>query len=313
MILVTNPDQQALYTEIDKLKKEHNAVILAHYYQRPEIQRAADYLGDSLGLSQKAAQTDASIIVFCGVHFMAETASIIAPDKKILIPVQNAGCSLAESVTGAELASWKKDNPNGLVVSYVNTTADVKAETDYCVTSANALRVVASLPEDRPILFGPDQNLGRYISLVTGRKMDYWHGDCYVHRHITSDLVRSYIDRYPEADILIHPESVACSDLNIVEHDRCFIGSTTLIMNHPSQSNKQQFVIATEAEVLAELHRLYPSKEFIPMIPDNPCEYMKLTTLESLRDCLKNLHYEVKVSDELRQRAIVPIERMLQF
>lgn len=313
MTSTTELQTEALYQEIEQLKKRHNAVILAHYYQRPEIQKAADYLGDSLGLSQQAAQTDADIIVFCGVHFMAETASIIAPQKKVLIPVANAGCTLAESVTGQDLALWKKNHPNGLVVSYVNTTAEVKAETDYCVTSANALRVVKSLPQGHPILFGPDQNLGRYISLVTGIEMDYWQGDCYVHRRITAPLVSGYLDKYPDADILIHPESVATSSPEIVQHPRCFVGSTTSIMTHPGKSDKKQFVIATEAEVLYELNRLYPDKEFIAMIPEYPCEYMKQTTLTDLRNCLKDLRYEVRVPEEVRQKAIIPIERMLSL
>ncbi|MFC2270457.1 MAG: quinolinate synthase NadA, partial [Porphyromonas endodontalis] len=179
-----NEDVKALAEEIAQLKKERDAVILAHYYARPEVQAVADILGDSLALSQLAATTEAKVIVFCGVHFMAETAAIISPEKKVLIPVENAGCSLAESVTAAGLATWRKYHPNGLIVSYVNTSAAVKAETDYCVTSANALKVIETLPLDVPILFGPDKNLGEYINLKTGRNMDLWQGDCYVHRHI---------------------------------------------------------------------------------------------------------------------------------
>lgn len=188
-----NTKYESLYKEIEALKKQKNAVILSHFYTRPEVQRAADYLGDSLGLSQQAADTPADIIVFCGVHFMAETASIISPNKKILIPVENAGCTLAESVTGAQLAEWKAKHPDGLVVSYVNTSAEVKAHTDYCVTSANALKVVQSLPTDVPILFGPDKNLGAYINRMTGRNMELWQGDCYVHRYITSDVVLHFL------------------------------------------------------------------------------------------------------------------------
>ncbi len=308
-----DPTIEQLYAEIEELKAKRNAVVLAHYYQRPEVQRAADYLGDSLGLSQQAAKTEADVIVFCGVHFMAETASVIAPHKKVLIPVQDAGCTLAESVTGAQLAAWKEQNPTGLVVSYVNTTADVKAQTDYCVTSANALKVVQSLPTDVPILFGPDKNLGRYISLVTGREMELWQGDCYVHRHITPELVRLFLNDYPEADVLIHPESVACSDLEILGHPRCFVGSTTGIMQHPAKTDKSTFVIATEPEVLAELTRLYPERTFVPIAPESQCEYMKLTTLIDLRDCLLHERYEVKVPEEIRERALIPIERMLQF
>lgn len=302
---------ELLYAEIEELKQKRNAVILAHYYQRPEVQRAADYLGDSLGLSQQAGDTKADVIVFCGVQFMAETASIISPQKKILIPVQNAGCTLAESVTAGQLAQWKKKNPMGLVVSYVNTTAEVKMETDYCVTSANALKVVSSLPTDVPILFGPDKHLGQYIMHATGRKMELWQGDCYVHRNITSALVRQFLADYPEADLLIHPESAACTDVEILNHPRCFVGSTTGIMAHPGKSDKQTFVIATEPEVLAELNRLYPERHFIPIVPEHTCEYMKLTTLTDLRDCLLHERYEVKVPAHIRERALLPINRML--
>lgn len=307
------PDIQALYDEITELKKKHNAVILGHYYVRPEVQLAADYLGDSLGLSQIAGETDAEEIVFCGVHFMAETAKIISPEKKVLIPALNAGCTLADSVTAKELRAWKDKNPDGLVVSYVNTSAEVKAETDYCVTSANALKVVRALPEDRPILFGPDQNLGRYISLVTGREMEIWHGDCYVHRHITSERVREYMSKYPNAEIVIHPEAVAASDAELLDDPRCTIGSTTSMMNRPGESDAKQFIIATEPEVLAELTRRYPDRDFIPLIPEHRCEYMKLTTLEELRDALLYQRHEVNVPESIRERALLPIRRMLEF
>lgn len=308
-----NIKYEHLYKEIEKLKKEKNAVILSHFYARPEVQRAADYLGDSLGLSQQASDTSADIIVFCGVHFMAETASIISPDKKILIPVENAGCTLAESVTGAQLAEWKIKNPNGIIVSYVNTSAEVKAHTDYCVTSANALKVVQSLPTDVPILFGPDRNLGAYINRMTGRNMELWQGDCYVHRHITSDVVLKFVDLYPTADLLIHPESVACDDTKVLGHERCYIGSTSGIMKHPAQAKTDTFVIATEPETLHELKRLYPDKTFIPIAPEHTCEYMKLTTLEALRDALLYERHEVKVEPEIRKKAIVSIERMMSI
>lgn len=306
-------DFSALYEEIDALKKEHNAVVLAHYYARPEVQAAADFLGDSLALSQKAGTTDADIIVFCGVHFMAETASIISPKKKVLIPAQNAGCTLAESATAAGLATWKKYHPDGLVVSYVNTSAEVKAETDYCVTSSNALKVIESLPKDCPILFGPDRNLGAYIMQKTGRTMELWQGDCYVHRHITTELIQSFLEQYPDADVLIHPESVACNDDAILAHPRCFVGSTSGILEHPQRSNKSLFVIATEAEAIVELARRYPDRTFIPIAPEHRCEYMKLTTLEDLRDALKYMRYEVTVPEEIRAKALLPIQRMLSI
>lgn len=304
---------EAIYQEIASLKRERNAIVLAHYYQKPEVQKIADYLGDSLGLSQQAATTKADVIVFCGVHFMAETAAIISPQKRVLIPILGAGCTLAESVTAAGLATWKKYHPDGIVVSYVNTTAEVKAQTDYCVTSANALKVVEALPKDAPLLFGPDCNLGEYIKRVTGREMEIWQGDCYVHRYITSDLVQQFLARYPEADILIHPESVACSNSEILSHPRCFIGSTTGIMKHPSLSSKNTFVIATEPDTLAELNRRYPDKLFIPISTDHCCEYMKMTSLEDLRDALLYDRHQVIVPEEIRSRAILPIERMLNF
>lgn len=306
-------DFSALYEEINALKKEHNAIVLAHYYARPEVQAAADFLGDSLALSQKAGTTDADIIVFCGVHFMAETASIISPKKKVLIPAQNAGCTLAESATAAGLATWKKYHPDGLVVSYVNTSAGVKAETDYCVTSSNALKVIESLPKDCPILFGPDRNLGAYIMQKTGRTMELWQGDCYVHRHITTELIQSFLEQYPDADVLIHPESVACNDDAILAHPRCFVGSTSGILEHPQRSNKSLFVIATEAEAIVELARRYPDRTFIPIAPEHRCEYMKLTTLEDLRDALKYMRYEVTVPEEIRAKALLPIQRMLSI
>ncbi|MDN4754385.1 quinolinate synthase NadA [Porphyromonadaceae bacterium W3.11] len=298
--------------EINRLKKEKNAVVLVHYYQKPEVQQIADYLGDSLGLSQQAAQTDADIILFCGVHFMAETASIISPNKKVLIPVENAGCTLAESVTAAGIRTWKKKHPDGLVVSYVNTTAEVKAETDYCVTSANALEIVKRLPQGHPILFGPDRHLGGYIQKVTGREMDIWQGACYVHEKITADLVRSFLDKYSDADLLIHPESEACLHDDILNHPRVQVGSTAFIMKAPQRSDKKQFIIATELDTLTELKKNYPDKEFIPILPEQTCEYMKLISLEDVRDALLYERYEVKVPTEIRDRAIISIQRMME-
>ena len=272
---------------IRQLKKEKNAVILAHYYTRPEVQDIADYLGDSLGLSQEAGKTDARIIVFCGVHFMAETAAIISPDKKILIPALGAGCSLAESITGYELREWKKANPDGIIVSYVNTTAEVKAWTDICCTSANALKVVQSIPPDRKILFVPDKNLGAWIRKVTGREMELWHGDCCVHERITTDMILEKSRDYPQADILIHPES-HCS------HDEAII-------------------IATEIETIHKLKNDNPDKEFIPVHPKTICGQMKKVTLESVQEALEKEQYVVEVAEDIRQRAWAPIERMLQI
>lgn len=304
--------KKQIFEEIEFLKKKLNAVILAHYYTEPDLQKACDFLGDSLQLSQKAAETTADVIVFCGVEFMAETAKIISPNKKVLIPVQHAGCTLAQSVTAQGLATWKKYHPNGLVVSYVNTGAEVKAETDWCVTSSNALKVVEQLPRDKEILFGPDKNLGAYISQKCDRPMQLWQGDCYVHRYITPEVVLDFMARYPESEVLIHPESVASTDNRILSSDRCHMGSTSFILDYPVKSKKRQFIIATESGILTEMYRRYPEGyEFIPIVPEHICEYMKLTTLEDLRDALLYERYEVVVPEEIRERAIVPIKHML--
>lgn len=296
---------------IQQLKREKNAVILAHYYTRPEVQDIADYLGDSLGLSQEAGKTDADIIVFCGVHFMAETAAIISPRKKVLIPARYAGCSLAESITGYELREWKKANPEGLVVSYVNTTAEVKAWTDICCTSANALKVVESIPAGRKILFVPDKNLGAWIMKVTGREMELWEGDCCVHERITSDMILEKRREYPEADILIHPESRCSHDEAILNLPQAYLYSTAGMIRHASASSKKQFIIATETETIHKLKKDNPQKEFIPIHPKTICGQMKKVTLENLLEALEQEQYEVKVPEEIRERAWLPIQRML--
>lgn len=296
---------------IQQLKREKNAVILAHYYTRPEVQDIADYLGDSLGLSQEAGKTDADIIVFCGVHFMAETAAIISPRKKVLIPARYAGCSLAESITGYELREWKKANPEGLVVSYVNTTAEVKAWTDICCTSANALKVVESVPAGRKILFVPDKNLGAWIMKVTGREMELWEGDCCVHERITSDMILEKSREYPEADILIHPESHCSHDETILNLPQAYLYSTAGMIRHASASSKKQFIIATETETIHKLKKDNPQKEFIPIHPKTICGQMKKVTLENLLEALEQEQYEVKVPEEIRERAWLPIQRML--
>ena len=298
---------------IKLLKKEKNAVILAHYYTRPEVQDIADYLGDSLGLSQEAGKTNADIIVFCGVHFMAETASIISPNKKVLIPAQHAGCSLAESITGYELREWKKANPSGVIVSYVNTTAEVKAWTDICCTSSNALKVVESLPEDQKILFVPDKNLGAWIQKKTGRKMELWSGDCCVHERITTDMVLEKSKEYPEADILIHPESSCSHDDRILSMPQAYMYSTAGMIKHALQSSKKQFIIATELETIHKLKKDNPDKEFIPIHPKTICGQMKKVTLEGVLEALEKEQYEVKVSEELRAKAWLPIKKMLEI
>ncbi|HJA87236.1 MAG TPA: quinolinate synthase NadA [Candidatus Parabacteroides intestinavium] len=305
--------QEEIIRRIRQIKQEKNAVILAHYYTRPEVQDVADYLGDSLGLSQEAGKTSADIIVFCGVHFMAETASIISPQKKVLIPVPDAGCSLAEGVNGTDLATWKQRNPDGLVVSYVNTTAEVKAHTDYCCTSSNALKVVRNLPEGKKVLFGPDRNLGKYIQRVTGRDMEVWNACCCVHQPVDADMVLQALDRYPEADVLIHPEASCSHDERVLNHPRTFMYSTAGILKHAKESPKKQFVIATELGTLHQLRKDNPEKEFIPVHPGLICTEMKKITLENLLEALEKERYEVRVPQEVREQAIIPIQRMISL
>lgn len=305
--------QEEIIRLIRQIKQEKNAVILAHYYTRPEVQDVADYLGDSLGLSQEAGKTSADIIVFCGVHFMAETASIISPQKKVLIPVPDAGCSLAEGVNGKDLATWKQRNPDGLIVSYVNTTAEVKAHTDYCCTSSNALKVVRNLPEGKKVLFGPDRNLGKYIQRVTGRDMEVWNACCCVHQPVDADMVLQALERYPEADVLIHPEASCSHDERVLNHPRTFMYSTAGILKHAKESLKKQFVIATELGTLHQLRKDNPEKEFIPVHPGLICTEMKKITLENLLEALEKERYEVRVPQEVREQAIIPIQRMISL
>lgn len=295
------------------LKREKNAVILAHYYTRPEIQDIADYLGDSLGLSREAGNTDADIIVFCGVHFMAETASIISPNKKVLIPAAGAGCSLAESITGYELKQWKEANPEGVVVSYVNTTAEVKAWTDICCTSSNALKVVESIPQDKKILFVPDKNLGAWIKKVTGREMEVWSGDCCVHNRITSQMIVEKSTAYPDADILVHPECQCSGDDRILNMPQVYMYSTAGMIKHASESPKKQFIIATEIETIHKMKKDNLEKEFIPIHHTTICGQMKKVTLENLLDALEKEQHEVLIPESLREKAWLPIKRMLEI
>lgn len=303
--------QEEIRNRILTLKQEKRAVILAHYYARPEVQALADYVGDSLGLSEEAARvSDADIIVFCGVHFMAETAAIISPDKKVLIPVADAGCTLAEGVAGKDLAAWKQQNPEGLIVSYVNTTADVKAHSDYCCTSSNALAMVRKLPADRKVLFCPDHNLGAFIRQKSGRDMELWHACCYVHQRVAAEMIYEALEQYPDADILVHPE-VACShDERILNHPRVFFSSTAGMIRHAKESEKQRFVIATEVGIFYKLQQEMPDKVFIPIREDLICEDMKKVTLENLLEALEKEQYVVKLPKEVSDRALLPIRRM---
>ena len=313
-----------LSEQIRQLCQEKNAIIMAHYYQRPEIQDVADFVGDSLALAQVAAKTDADIIVMCGVHFMAETAKILCPDKKVLIPAPEAGCSLADSCKAEDLAAWKAAHPNHMVVSYVNTSAAVKALTDVVVTSSNALKIVNQLPDNQPILFGPDQNLGGYINKMTGRKMDLWNGGCHVHARFSEEALLALKEQYPNAPVLAHPECKA----NILQHADV-IGSTQALLNYAishssserpisnSEASHSQYIVVTESGILHEMQKACPEVEFIPVPAEgggcNECEYMRMCTLQNLLDCLSNEYNEVIVDEEIAKDAIRPIQRMLEM
>ena len=299
--------------EIRALCREKNAIIMAHYYQRSEIQDVADFVGDSLALAQVAAKTDADIIVMCGVHFMAETAKILCPDKKVLIPAPEAGCSLADSCKAADLAAWKAAHTDHMVVSYVNTSAAVKALTDVVVTSSNALKIVEQLPEDKPILFGPDQNLGGYINRMTGRRMELWNGGCHVHARFSEEALLALKAQYPNAKVLAHPE---CKQSMLQHAD--VIGSTQALLNYAKANpGCTSFLVVTESGILHEMQKACPEVEFIPVPAEggscNECEYMRMCTLQNLRDCLLDESNEVLVEEDVAKDAIRPIQRMLEM
>ena len=299
--------------EIRRLCTKKNAIIMAHYYQRPEIQDVADFVGDSLALAQQASKTDADIIVMCGVHFMAETAKILCPEKKVLIPAPEAGCSLADSCKAEDLAAWKAMHPDHMVVSYVNTSAAVKALTDVVVTSSNALKIVQQLPEDQLILFGPDQNLGGYINRMTGRKMDLWNGGCHVHARFSEEALLTLKAQYPNAPVLAHPECKA----TILQHAD-IIGSTQALLNYAkAHPEHKSFLVVTESGILHEMQKACPDVEFTPVPAEgggcNECEYMRMCTLQNLRNCLLNENNEVTVNEEIAKDAIRPIQRMLEM
>lgn len=304
--------------EISELKRKKNAVIIAHNYQIPEIQDLADYVGDSLGLSRMAADTDADIIVFCGVHFMAETASIISRDKKVLIPDMEAGCSLADTINLEQLRKWKSEHPDAVVVSYVNTSADIKSETDYCVTSSNAVKVVESIPEEKEILFLPDMFLGAYVSKVTGRKMHIWPGECHVHAGIRSRDIERMKEKYPNADFMVHPECGCTTSFlhhaskNGNENSFKFL-STGGMVRHSRESRNSDFVVATENGLIHRLKKENPEKDFYPARDNAICNYMKMITVEKLLNSLRNEVYEVKVPDDIAVKAKKSIDRMLEI
>lgn len=300
-----------LKEEILQLKKEKNAVILAHYYVNGDIQDIADYIGDSLALAQIASRLEEPVIVLCGVNFMGETAKILCPDKTVLIPDMEAGCSLADSCKADEFAAFIKQNPGHTVISYVNTSAAVKALTDVVVTSSNARQVVETFPEDTPIIFGPDRNLGSYINSVTGRNMKLWNGACHVHEQFSVEKIAELKKEYPGAKVLVHPE---CKGQVLALADK--VGSTAALLDYAVKSDAKEFIVATESGILHEMQKHCPEKTFIPAPPAdstcacNDCAYMKLNTLEKLRDCLRDGKPAMHVDPAIAEKAIRPIKRM---
>ena len=302
-----------LFEEIQKLKKETNAIILAHYYQEADIQDLADYIGDSLGLAQQAATTDADVIVFAGVHFMAETAKILNPTKKVLLPDLNAGCSLADSAPTDAFKKFKELHPEHIVISYINCTAEIKALSDIICTSGNVEKIIESLPEDQKIIFAPDRNLGAYINKRTGRNMLLWDGSCMVHEIFSLEKILGLKQQYPEALLLAHPE---CEEIILKEAD--FIGSTTQILKFSKENAAKQFIVATESGILHQMEKDSPEKLFIPAPPSNACAcndcpYMKLNTLEKLYLCMKYQMPEITMDETLRLAAKKPIDRMMDI
>ena len=302
-----------LFAEIEKLKKEKNAIVLAHYYQEPDIQDVADFIGDSLGLAQKAQSTDAEIIVFAGVHFMAETAKILNPHKKVLLPDLNAGCSLSDSAPPAMFKAFKDKHPDHIVITYINCSAGMKALSDIICTSSNAQAIVESLPADQKIIFAPDKNLGAWINKQTGRNMVLWNGACMVHEIFSMEKIVKLKVRHPLAKVIAHPE---CEAPVLALAD--YIGSTTGILKYAEKSNAQEFIVVTESGILHQMQKTSPHKTFIPAPPQNTCAcndcpYMKLNTLEKLYLCMKYELPEVTMDETLREAAKKPIERMLEL
>ncbi|MDH3617614.1 MAG: quinolinate synthase NadA [Nitrosopumilus sp.] len=311
-------DTSKLKESILRLKKEKDVVILAHNYQIPGIQDVADFTGDSLGLSRQASKVDQKTILFCGVHFMAETAAIISPNKKVLIPDLEAGCSLSDSITLDELKNWKKQHPDAIAVGYVNTTAEIKSELDYCCTSSNAVNVVKAIPENKEILFLPDMFLGSYVAKMTGRKnMHIWAGECHVHAGITPDDITKKLDSMKDAEFVIHPE---CSCTTPMLYDlasgsfddrNVSILSTEGMLNHVKDSNAKNFVVATETGILYRMKKQNPDKTFVPASEKAECQHMKMNTLEKVYDSLVEDKYEVTVPKEIADKARLAIDRML--
>ena len=307
-------EKQKLIDEILRLKREKNAVIMAHYYQMGDIQDIADFVGDSLALAQWATKTDADIIVLCGVHFMGETAKILNPSKKVLVPDLAAGCSLADSCPADEFEKFVKSHPDYTVVSYVNTTAAVKALTDVVVTSTNAKKIVEQFPKDAKLIFGPDRNLGNYINSVTGRSMLLWNGACHVHEQFSLEKLVELKEKHSDAIVLAHPE---CKQQILILAD--YIGSTQALLNYATNADEKAFIVATESGILHEMQKKNPDKTFIPVPPNdstcacNECNFMRLNTLEKLYQCLKNELPEIEVDENIRKKAVKPILKMLEM
>ena len=300
-----------LFSAINELKKELNAIVLAHYYQEPDIQDIADYIGDSLGLSQQAAQTEAEVIVFAGVHFMAETAKILNPHKLVLLPDLNAGCSLADSCTAEEFAKFKAKYPEHLVISYINCSAEIKALSDIICTSSNAVKIVQQIPQEKPIIFAPDRNLGRYVMEQTGRDLVLWQGSCIVHETFSERKIVELKTKYPQAEIIAHPEC----ETGVLNHAD-YIGSTTALLKYSQKSSSDIFIVATEPGIIHQMSKSAPNKQFIPAPPINQCAcnecpHMRLNTLEKLYLCMENKTPEIKIAESIRSKALQPIQRML--
>lgn len=302
-----------LFSEIERLKKEKNAIVLAHYYQEPDIQDVADFIGDSLALAQKAQSTTADIIVFAGVHFMAETAKILNPGKKVLLPDLNAGCSLADSAPADEFRKFREAHPDHVVITYINCSADIKALSDIICTSSNAETIINNLPKDQKIIFAPDKNLGAYLAKKTGRDMVLWNGACMVHEIFSREKITKLKIRHPQAKIIAHPE---CEEAVLEVAD--FIGSTSALLKYATQNEAQEFIVATESGIIHQMQKESPLKTFIPAPPDNlcacnDCPYMKLNTLEKLYLCMEYEEPEIKMEENLRIAAKKPIDKMLEI
>ena len=303
--------ETALVESIEQLKRDRNAVVLAHYYQEPDVQDIADFIGDSLELSRKAADTDADVIAFCGVHFMAETAKILSPQKTVVLPDLDAGCSLADDCPAEDFAAFRARHPDHLVVSYINCTAAVKAQSDLICTSSNAVDLVRQLPDDRPVLFAPDQNLGRWVQRQSGRELTLWPGRCIVHETFSEEALLELKLEHPDAEVIAHPE---CQQHLLDQAD--FIGSTSKLLNHAESSSATSFIVLTEPGILHQMQRRVPEKTLldVPGVDGcscNACPYMRLNTLEKLRDCLETLTPAIEIEESVRLKALAPIERML--